>query len=196
MIKAIIFDIGGTFLQGNCQNFINKAQKILGLENDINISEATFDENLIKGKIEHEECFRAMFKVPINDQQMQEILSAWTTNWILTREMAHLVKSLEKNYILAVLSNSDSLNAENYQRKGWYDYFDHLILSHELGIIKPDRRIYEISLEKIKLPAEQCLFIDDQEEILLPAKDIGMGTIHFKSFDQLRNDLILKGISI
>lgn len=72
---------------------------------------------------------------------------------------------------------------------GWYDPFDVLILSHELGVIKPDPMIYEIALQKVGDRAERCIFIDDVEGNLPPASKLGMKTIHHKDFNSTINEL-------
>lgn len=71
-----------------------------------------------------------------------------------------------------------------------------LVLSHEAGVAKPDRRIYEMALERIGSPAEKCVFIDDQEEALKPTEELGMKTILFKSVDQLKDELKSIGVSV
>jgi len=195
MIKAIIFDVGGVYMEGSSVDFINRSYKILGIEKTIASSNGVvFDENYNKGLISHEDCFRKFFNVPVSEDQMRKIEDVWTTTWAPTEEMLNLVKNLKKKYTLAILSNSDLLNSTKYTERGWYSYFNPIILSHELGIIKPDIRIYEVALAKLRIPSNQCVFIDDQEKVLIPARELGMETILFKSIDQLKEELIEKGV--
>ena len=195
MIKAIIFDVGGVYMEGSSVDFINRSYKILGIEKTIASSNGVvFDENYNKGLISHEDCFRKFFNVPVSEDQMRKIEDVWTTTWAPTEEMLNLVKNLKKKYTLAILSNSDLLNSTKYTERGWYSYFNPIILSHELGIIKPDIRIYEVALAKLGIPSNQCVFIDDQEKVLIPARELGMETILFKSIDQLKEELIEKGV--
>ena len=190
MIKVIIFDVGGTFLKGSFVDFVNKSRKILGIKEKFHLDkEIAFDKDFNKGKVSAEVCFRKYFEVPISDSQMKKIIKIWTSTWKLTFKMKKLVIKLKKNYRLAVLSNSDPSNSPNFEKKGWYQYFDTLILSHELGILKPDQKIYQIALERLKVKPEECIFIDDQEDCLTPAKNMGVNTILFKSPLQLEQDL-------
>jgi putative hydrolase of the HAD superfamily len=57
------------------------------------------------------------------------------------------------------------------------DAFDAIVLSQQLGIRKPDRRIYETALERAELPASRCVFVDDLGANLKPARALGMTTI-------------------
>ncbi|MBD3362827.1 HAD-IA family hydrolase [Candidatus Dojkabacteria bacterium] len=190
MIEVIVFDIGGTFMQGSFIDFVNKAYTLLQIPKSFKKgSEVVFDTDYNRGRIEIEECFRKFFQVPINNEEMSKLIDLWTNTWKPTDEMIDLVESLKRNYQLAVLSNSDPVNSKKYHEKGWYSYFNPIVLSHEEGFLKPEKEIYQILLEKINLPASQLLFIDDQEEVLVTAQKLGMGTLLFKSIKELKNDL-------
>jgi putative hydrolase of the HAD superfamily len=190
MIKVIIFDIGGVYLKGSFIDFVNKSRKLLGIDEKFNAKkEITFDKDFNRGKISAEKCFQKYFSIPISDSQMKKIIKIWTNTWKPTTNMTQILTKLQKNYRLAALSNSDPLNSPNYLKKGWYQYFDLLILSHELGILKPDKKIYKITIKKLKIKPNECIFIDDQEDNLKPAKNMGMTTILFKSSIQLKQDL-------
>jgi HAD superfamily hydrolase (TIGR01509 family) len=195
MIKAIIFDVGGTYMTGNVVNFINSSYQVLGINKKIiNSDGVVFNENYNKGLISYQDCFRNFFGVAISEEQMDLIKEIWLNTWAPTEEMLSLINKLKQNYRLAILSNSDLLNSTKYTSLGWYSSFDPLILSHELHILKPDKKIYEIALGQLNLPGNECLFIDDQERVLVPARDLGMDTILYKSIDQLKAELKTRGI--
>jgi FMN phosphatase YigB (HAD superfamily) len=59
---------------------------------------------------------------------------------------------------------------------------------------KPDPRIYQIALRKIGLPADECVFVDDKAENLMPAMEAGMKVILFHDARQLRKDLERLGV--
>jgi epoxide hydrolase-like predicted phosphatase len=67
--------------------------------------------------------------------------------------------------------------------------FDVVVDSSEVGLRKPDPRIYELLLERLGLPAGQLLYVDDFEENLPPAADLGMQTWHFDGLEKLREHL-------
>nr|MBA4405273.1 hypothetical protein [Nanoarchaeum sp.] len=197
MVKAVIFDVGGVYLQGSFIDFVNKSYRVLGIEDTFHADkEVVFDSDYNRGKIIAEECFRKYFGVPISDNQMERIFDLWTTTWKATDEMLDLVGRLKENYKLAILSNSDFVNSKKYTERGWYSHFDVLVLSHEEGILKPERRIYDITLGRLGLPASECVFIDDQEDALIPAREMGMQTILYKSTEQLKRELADLGVKL
>ncbi|MFH9726922.1 HAD-IA family hydrolase [Streptomyces sp. NPDC017254] len=80
---------------------------------------------------------------------------------------------------LALLSNSFGLDPFNpYEHVGIWDLFDVHVVSELVGMAKPDPAIYELALEWIGLPAEQCVFVDDHAVNLPPAAGLGIATVH------------------
>jgi putative hydrolase of the HAD superfamily len=59
------------------------------------------------------------------------------------------------------------------------DYFDVVVVSYEVGCLKPAPRIYEICLNRLGVPAASALFVDDRLENLEGAERQGMQTLHF-----------------
>jgi putative hydrolase of the HAD superfamily len=194
-IEAVVLDLGGVYCQGSFVDFMNRAHKVLGIENTFKAcAEVVFDSEYNRGLITFEECMRKLLSVPINAEQMQAIKDIWTHTWAPTPEMLNLVQRLKQRYPLGMISNSDHVNSQVYRERGWYDTFNPLVLSHEVHILKPDRRIYEICLEQLGLPAESCAFIDDQEACLVTARELGMQTILYKSLHQLKEEFERLGI--
>lgn len=61
------------------------------------------------------------------------------------------------------------------------DYFDAVVISYEVGCIKPDRRIYQICLSALDVEAASALFVDDKRENLDAAEQLGLQVFHFTS---------------
>ncbi|MDT9686352.1 HAD-IA family hydrolase [Streptomyces sp. TRM76323] len=85
---------------------------------------------------------------------------------------------------LALLSNSFGLDPFNpYEHVGIWDLFDVHVVSELEGLAKPDPAIYRLALERIGLPAERCVFVDDREKNLPPAAELGITTVHVTDED-------------
>jgi epoxide hydrolase-like predicted phosphatase len=94
----------------------------------------------------------------------------------------------------AVLSNSW---ANEYPRQGWDELFDAVVISGEVGMRKPERRIYEHLLQRIGLPAEQCVFVDDLPGNVTAAVEVGMVGVVHRSFEQTVLELeVLLGLPL
>lgn len=68
-------------------------------------------------------------------------------------------------------------------------YFDSIVLSSEVGLVKPDVRIYELSVKQLGVETEDCVFIDDLEKNVIGAREAGMQAIVYKDFEQFLSDL-------
>ena len=67
--------------------------------------------------------------------------------------------------------------------------FDVTIFSAEVGLVKPDARIYRLTLEKLGVEPEEAVFVDDFIENVEGAQAVGMKAIHFKSSQQAQQAL-------
>ena len=76
----------------------------------------------------------------------------------------------------------------------FFDWFDDIIISGDVGMIKPDHEIFELLLQRIGCSAEKCLFIDDHEPNITAARTLGFQTILFETAPQLKTSLSQMGI--
>lgn len=90
-------------------------------------------------------------------------------------------------------------SAEKFPRvREQYTFFDHfraIVISGEIGVIKPDPRAFQALLERAGRPPAACLLIDDSETNVRAADRLGFRTIHFESPDQLANALSAHGLA-
>ena len=77
-----------------------------------------------------------------------------------------------------LLSNSWG---HRYDRSRWAEIFDATVISGEIGIRKPDPEIYALAAERLGLPPEEIVFVDDIPRNLPPAEEAGMATVHHTS---------------
>lgn len=85
-----------------------------------------------------------------------------------------------------LLSNSWG---DSYYRDGWDELFDAVVISGEVGMRKPEERIYHRALDGIGLPAGQCVFVDDIGPNVRAARALGMVAIHHRSPDETSREL-------
>lgn len=82
------------------------------------------------------------------------------------------------------------------ERYEFLDWFEHIVVSGEEKLIKPDPRIYEVLLERIDCKAEDCIFIDDSQRNVEAAAELGINAIRFDSPEQLRTELAKVGVHV
>ncbi|MER6686125.1 HAD-IA family hydrolase [Streptomyces olivaceoviridis] len=80
---------------------------------------------------------------------------------------------------VGILSNSVGLTPWNlYDGYEVDELYDAVVLSEVHGTRKPEREIFRLVLERLDLPAEECVFVDDTEQYLPPAAELGFTTVH------------------
>jgi putative hydrolase of the HAD superfamily len=113
----------------------------------------------------------------------------------VNKEMYDLVLELKgKGISVALLSNIDDRLARIIREFNLYAPFHPCLLSCEIGLEKPDPKIYEILLKEMNLPACSMIFIDDRAENIEAAEKLGFDAILFTSQIQLQTDLKKRGV--
>jgi epoxide hydrolase-like predicted phosphatase len=85
-----------------------------------------------------------------------------------------------------LLSNSWG---NEYDRSDWHEMFDAVVISGEVGMRKPEPEIFELALDRIGLPAGECVFIDDLAHNIVAAERAGLVGIVHRTFDETAGEL-------
>jgi len=113
----------------------------------------------------------------------------------ISSDMAEIIERLHKaGYTVNLMSNTHDIHAKSNDLRGFYDMFDNVFLSNELGMIKPDIEKYKYVLKKLDTKPKKCVFIDDKISNLIPARELGIIVIRFESFDNFKRQLNALGI--
>jgi putative hydrolase of the HAD superfamily len=198
MITTIIFDVGGVLVKGNSKYFFEKTAEYLGVEEpDMERKKDVWDD-MQRGEIGLQDTIKEIYGIPISDEDMEKIIGIWGKNWELDEEMVEFAKNLKKNYRLFILSNVDRESIEKFKdlHLKRLNFVEEKFHSWKLGMIKPDREIYEYVLEKIGAEPEECVFIDDRPENIEGAEKVGIHGIVFKNREQLKNELKNLGVKV
>ena len=179
MINTIIFDFGDIFINLDKQATLDGLQKI-GLakwNDDLNQLNLQFEKGLIS-----EENFLLGVQKHIPNASIEDILCAW--NAILLDFPLHrleFLQKLSKKYRLFLLSNTDSIHIDTFEQENgasfysdFYQCFEKVYFSFEIGMRKPNPEIYNYVLNKHDLSAKRTLFIDDKKENTDAAQSIGI----------------------
>lgn len=93
------------------------------------------------------------------------------------------IKNSHDKYKTAMLSNASSNIRDLYKGTDLNQYFDQLILSYQVGVIKPDRRIYQLTDDRLGVRPDECVFADDNPTNVAAATACGMKGIVYTDFD-------------
>jgi len=146
-----------------------------------------------KGIITEKEMFDQLSKR--TGENSQNILNDWLETAVINSEMITLIIELRKKYKIALLSNAQGEFLNRILKRIDTDkVFDFMIISSEEKIAKPDKKIFELLLSKMKIKAYNSIFIDDNIINVDAAKGIGIDAILFKNVEQLKEMLLLHNI--
>ena len=130
----------------------------------------------------------------------EEMDTIWDKFWEgdrLDGDLVNYIRDLKAQYKTGLLSNAFSNLREWIAKEGKFsDAFDDMVISAEVGLMKPDPRIYQLALEQLEVSPSEAIFVDDFLHNIDGAQSLGMHAIHFQNPDQVLGDIqriLLKG---
>ena len=181
-IKTIIFDFGGVLINLDREACVRRYEE-LGVDADRlldNYMQSGVFLALEKGEISisefHDEV-RRMSGRDVSDKDIDDAFRAFLLD--IPQRRMDKVAELRKSYRVVMLSNTNELHFPMESGKlvnsdyEIADYFDYCYLSFRMHMSKPDKAIFEVLLESEGLRAEECLYLDDGEQNIRVAKEMG-----------------------
>jgi putative hydrolase of the HAD superfamily len=150
---------------------------------------------LALGKITSRQFYRTVAHDMGFTGSFEELAHIWNDIFSPMEPMIVLAKELATRRPRILLSNTNVLHMEWFMREyPWLAEFDALLFSHELGLLKPNRAIYDVAVQRAGLPAARCLFIDDLSANVDGARQAGLQAVQFESAEQIRGVLTAAGV--
>ncbi len=203
MIRNIVFDMGNVLIRFDPDRFMDKAgvngqadRDLIRMELFQSVEWAQMDLGVLR-----EETAEPLVldRIP---ERLRDTVSGLIRHWADDREtipgMTELLKELKgSGYALYLLSNASVMQHQYWPRFEMSRLFDGKMSSCDLGIVKPDPRIYRCFTEAFGLKPEECLFVDDQTANVAAAVNCGWSGIVFHGDErELRKKLLQYGISV
>lgn len=183
MIKALIFDCFGVLVT---EAWVPFRDTTFG-HNPQLLQQATDAATALNLGYVSEVEFRAVLS-QLSTRPMREINTALDKS-VLDERVLNSIRYCKPKYKVGMLSNISPNRLQDFFSAAQMSLFDDLALSFEIGAVKPDPNAYRIAAERLDVRPDECLFIDDIERNLIPARALGMETIHYKNFAQFEQDL-------
>lgn len=191
-IRVIIFDWGGVLVEDPAPGLVKYCAKALGVgEDEYKQAYNIYMDDFQTGRVT-EERFWANMTSRLN-APMPKVDSLWgdafAAVYVPRPKLFTLAARLRKQGCkIALLSNTEKPAVEFFHKQN-YDVFDVAVFSCLEGTKKPERKVYEITLDRLGTSAEQTLFIDDRQDYIDGAKQVGIKAILFKDIGRLKKDL-------
>ena len=196
-IQAVIFDWGGVCCKEGEPFASLYLQRQLALTAE-QIAEQSRDiyNGYYTGQYDRDGFWRAVIKhfnlkedAQINSAALSD---AYLHSYEIYPEVLAVAERLKTKYRVCLLSNLTSEMRDYIRQKHeTAKYFDPELYSCDADIqmMKPERGIYQILLDRIKVPALNCLFIDNSLKNIKAAENLGFQTIFFENVSQFLNEI-------
>lgn len=195
-IRVLILDYGGVISQPQSSRNVNNILEILNLDfHDFREIYLKQRENYDNGQMSGVEYWISIlqhFNLNQNGSEINRLIQEDVKSWTKINDaMIQFIKESRSTiHKLAIISNMTKDNLAFIRTHfQWLDLFDVLIFSCEIGINKPDKKIYEACLHELTVSPNECLYVDDSVENVYGAIKMGMNAYHFKSFPEFTREL-------
>ena len=190
MIKNIIFDIGNTLVYFDHNIFFDGVARIEKKFNANNFRDYIISNKLglklAGSRITHKEVYHLLKKEFGIKTNFPDFIHIHNDVFWENINMKDFLKKIakDKRFELFMLSNTDSEHIKFLNKNFRYiNVIKRRILSFEVKMLKPGKRIFRYTIKKYNLIPKETLFIDDLKENVLSAESLGINTIHYTAHD-------------
>jgi glucose-1-phosphatase len=198
-IDAIVFDLGNTLLAFDESRAVGRLAARTGKTPQQIDEYARGTPHVIElalGKVTKLRFFHTVAKDLAFDGTYQEFALLWSDIFTPIEPMIALAESLKNRLPRLLLSNTNAIHKDYvFEHYPFLQDFDAHVLSHEVGLLKPDPAIYRHAVNKYGLTPARTVFLDDIAANAEAARHAGMQAIHFQNPDQARAELTKLGVS-
>ena len=187
MIKAIVLDIGGVLVR--TEDPLGRRE----IEAEFNLPPHTVEAFVFDsqeaaastlGEVNANEVWQSIGeKLNLTKGQLDKFIESFWRGDVFDHNLHQFFQSLRENYTTAFLTNAwQGARDDLAKRFGIIEgeTVDYLLISSELGVAKPDPKIYKKLRQTVNLPYNEILFVDDFSENISAADQLGIQTIHFQ----------------
>ena len=191
--RAVFFDLGGVIVRTEYQAPREHLAERLNLTyEDLNriVFESDTSRKASIGAITTDEHWAAVTRrLGRPASETKTIRAEFFAGDMIDRGLLDFIQSLRPRYKTGVISNAWP-DMRDYMAQNKLDgAFDELVISAELGVMKPEPRVYEIALERLRVKASEAAFVDDTKANVEAAHKLGMYGVLFQNPEQVLNDL-------
>jgi HAD superfamily hydrolase (TIGR01509 family) len=192
-IRAVYFDLGGVIVRTGDREPRTKLAERLGMTYE-ELAKAVFEnESSLRASLgavsPHEHWADVIQHLGLPPSEADSVQREFFAGDSLDLDLINFIRSLRPKYRTGLLSNAWSDMREYLVGQKIDDAFDQLIISAEVGIMKPDARIYQLALQKLGVTPAEAVFVDDFTVNVEGARAVGMHAIQFTRLEQTLEEL-------
>lgn len=192
-VQAVVFDLGGVILRTEHQAPREHLAERLRTTYD-DLAKLVFESESSRmasvGLLTTEQHWAAVgAKLGLSPEDIGSIYAEFFAGDILDRELIEFIRLLRSQRKTGLLSNAWPDMRSYISDNHFSDAFDDIVISAEVGLMKPDPKIFEIALQRLAVEARDTIFVDDMRVNVEAAAAAGMQGIEFVDTDQTRRQI-------
>ena len=185
MHRAVIVDFGGVLVRSEDPSPREALARELGMtveELEALIFASDLSLQAQRGELPEPEFWKAIGeRLGIRTaEEIHRVRQRFFAGDRLNEPLVEALRQWKGQVALGLISNAWSGLREVLRRLGLLELFDGVVISAEVGLLKPDPRIYLLALERLGVPPEAAAFVDDLPENVQAARALGLYGIHFR----------------
>lgn len=195
-IKWLFFDVGSTLTDEHAEY----ERRIKSIAESVKLPYKQVYDKAVELYKEHK----------VGDKEVAKLLGATIPVWDINNETLYpntltTLKILSEKYYIGIIANQPKGAKNRLDQYGLMPYIKVVVSSFEEGIAKPDKRIFQLALQRAGCSANCAVMVGDRvDNDILPAKSIGMRTVWIKQGfgkfweildDSEKADLVIESIS-
>lgn len=197
--SVMVFDLGNVLLPFDYKVILEKLERIqkgLG-EKFAQYYRDNYDvhRKYERGEISSDQFTEILLGVLEHKVSKEQLIRIYSDMFTVNTGLVAVLPVLKKNYRLVLLSNTNDI----HERYGWRDneflnLFDKLVLSHKVGAVKPEEKIYRAVEDFTRVPPAEHFYIDDIAEYVAGGKKMGWHAVQFVGNKELFAEFDKRGI--
>lgn len=203
-IRAIVFDLGGVLVEDSRPQVFAHISAVLGVPVEA-LEQTMYQETpkLQRGgestlEFWYRMCERLNVRRPADDVLLTLLTEPYTAHTVRPlHETLALARELKGHgYRIGLISNTIPEHIAVHRAQGVFNHFDFVALSYEVGMRKPERRIFEYTAQKLGVPMRNMLFHDNEMRWVKAARDNGCHSLLFTDAGSARQKMRQLGVRI
>ncbi len=200
MVEAITFDLDGVYFIKGKSNFL-KSIVNLGVKKK-DAEKVFFGDEMNKeyklGKLTDEEFWIWAIKEWGLNISVNEVIDLMIKGYEVNNKVEEVVKKVRKNgYKTLICSNNFPARIKGLQERfKFLNNFDIAVYSYEVGISKPDKRIFQELVNRSGVSPQEIVFADDDIKKISGAKEVGIQAFLYEGFDKFVEKLKELGVNL
>lgn len=197
MFKLILFDLGGVVFTNGTKKFMTDISARYQISSDIisNVLDGEIGTKYREGKIERNEFWELVLENLPLKESVDDLEKEWIGDYELIPGTKDIIEKLRDKYKVMYLSDNVKERVNKLNEKfDFISWFEGGIFSHEVGVRKPNPKIYDFALKKGEALPQETIFIDDKPKMLKPAIEMGITGLVFETSEKLTKELIGLGV--